>query len=139
SPLALSAGQFVVGTILLSIAAPFVARQPLAVTASVVMAVLALGGLSTGAAYVLNYRLITDEGPTRPCTVTYLIPLVALTLGWLVLGEALTWSILLGAAVVLSGVAVSEGRFHVRAGTSEQGNKRPSVTRAGAAPPVRPP
>jgi hypothetical protein len=31
----------------------------------------------TGAAYVLNYRLITDEGPTATSTVTYLLPVVA--------------------------------------------------------------
>jgi hypothetical protein len=30
---------------------------------------------------VLNYRLITDEGPTATSTVTYLLPVVAVVLG----------------------------------------------------------
>jgi hypothetical protein len=33
-------------------------------TSTVLLSVVALGMLSTGMAYVLNYRLIQDEGPT---------------------------------------------------------------------------
>src|SRR6266540_2734024 len=58
--------------------------------------------LSTGAAYVLNYRLIADEGATVASTVTYLIPIVALLLGAIVLGEPLTWNLFIGAAIVLA-------------------------------------
>ena len=69
-----------------------------------------LGVFSTGFAYVLNYRLIQDEGATAASTVTYLIPVIALVLGAIVLRERLTWDVLVGASVVLAGVALSEGR-----------------------------
>jgi drug/metabolite transporter (DMT)-like permease len=109
-PLALSAGQLTVGAVLLGITAPFVAMEPVRLTASTAAAVLMLGLFSTGVAYVLNYRLIQDEGATSASTVTYLIPVVALALGAIVLGERLTWSLLAGAIIVLTGVALSEGR-----------------------------
>ncbi|HEY5985256.1 MAG TPA: DMT family transporter, partial [Streptosporangiaceae bacterium] len=62
-------------------------------------------------AYVLNYRLIADEGPTAASTVTYLLPVVALTLGIVVLGEAISWTLFAGTALVLLGIATSEGRL----------------------------
>jgi hypothetical protein len=36
-----------------------------------------LGLLRTGAAYVLNYQIITSEGATIASTVTHLLPVVA--------------------------------------------------------------
>jgi drug/metabolite transporter (DMT)-like permease len=77
----------------------------------VIFSVLALGVLSTGIAYVLNYRLIRDEGATAASTASYLVPLVAVVLGVLVTGEPLTWNLLVGVATVLVGVAILEGRL----------------------------
>jgi drug/metabolite transporter (DMT)-like permease len=109
--LVLSTGQMTVGAALLVLAAPVVARDPVTLTPTVVASVLVLGVLGTGVAYVLNYQLISDEGAVAASTVTYLIPLVAIVLGTVVLDEPLTWNLLVGAAIVLVGVAVSEGRF----------------------------
>lgn len=39
---------------------------------------------------MLNYRIITSEGATIASTVTYLLPVVAIVLGVLVLGEHVT-------------------------------------------------
>jgi drug/metabolite transporter (DMT)-like permease len=86
-------------------------RQPVTLTAAVILSVLALGLLGTGAAYVLNYRLIADEGATAASTVTYLLPVVAITLGIIVLGEAISWTLFAGTALVLLGIAISEGRL----------------------------
>lgn len=71
-----------------------------------VLGLLALGVFGTGAAYVLNYRLNQDEGPTVASTVTYLLPVVAVTLGVAVLSEPVTLASLVGAAAILSGVAL---------------------------------
>lgn len=111
SPLTLSAGQLSAGTLMLGLVAPVVARHPVTLTPDVAGSLLALGVLSTGVAYVLNYRLITDEGATAASTVTYLIPVVAVLLGAVVLSEPVTWNLFLGATVVLVGTALSEGRF----------------------------
>jgi drug/metabolite transporter (DMT)-like permease len=63
------------------------------------------------AAYVLNHPLIADEGPTAASTVTYLLPVVALALGIVVLGETISWTLFAGTALILLGIAISEGRL----------------------------
>ena len=59
---------------------------------------------------MLNYRLIHDEGATTASTVTYLLPIVAVTLGAVVLGEPITWNLFAGTIIVLAGVALSQRR-----------------------------
>jgi drug/metabolite transporter (DMT)-like permease len=107
----LSTGQLAAGVALLALVAPVVASDPVSLTPTVLASVLVLGVLGTGVAYVLNYQLIADEGAVAASTVTYLIPVVAVVLGALILNEPLTWNLLLGAVIVLVGVAVAEGRF----------------------------
>jgi drug/metabolite transporter (DMT)-like permease len=128
SALALSTGQMAVGAMLLVLAAPVVVRDPMTLTPTVIASVLVLGVLGTGVAYVLNYRLIADEGAVAASTVTYLIPLVAVVLGALVLDEPVTWNLLVGAAIILVGVAVSEDRLGLgrqwRPGPRESGPER---------------
>jgi drug/metabolite transporter (DMT)-like permease len=63
--------------------------------------------LGTGVAYVLNYQIVTSEGATVAATVTYLLPVVAIVLGVLVLGETVTAGVLAGIALVLAGVALT--------------------------------
>jgi drug/metabolite transporter (DMT)-like permease len=110
-PLVLSSGQMIAGAVLLTLLAPVVARESVALTTSVVTSVLILGVLGTGIAYVLNYRLIADEGATAASTVTYLLPIVAVLLGLVILAEPASWNLAVGGAVVLAGVALSEGRI----------------------------
>jgi drug/metabolite transporter (DMT)-like permease len=113
SALTLSAGQMATGAMLLIPAAPVVVRDQMALTPTVMASILILGVLGTGVAYVLNYRLIADEGALVASTVTYLIPVVAVALGALVLSEPITWNLFVGAALVLLGVAVAEERLGV--------------------------
>jgi drug/metabolite transporter (DMT)-like permease len=75
---------------------------------SVVLSVAALGVLSTGIAYVLNYRLIQDEGPTAASMTNYLTPVVAVLLGIAVVGERLTWNLIIGTAMILVGLWIAE-------------------------------
>jgi drug/metabolite transporter (DMT)-like permease len=63
--------------------------------------------VGTGIAYVLNYRIIRDDGPVLASTVTYLIPLVAVAVGALFLQENIAPTLVLGVVVVLSGVALT--------------------------------
>jgi drug/metabolite transporter (DMT)-like permease len=120
SPLVLSSGQMIAGAVLLTLLAPIVARGSISLTPSVVASVIILGIFGTGLAYVLNYRLIADEGATAASTVTYLLPIVAILLGMLVLAEAASWALLVGGAIILGGVALSEGRLaRPRQGTSQ--------------------
>jgi drug/metabolite transporter (DMT)-like permease len=69
-----------------------------------------LGVVCTGLAYVLYYRLIHRIGAPRAATVTYIIPLFGVLWAWMLLGEALTPSMALAGALILSGVALSQTR-----------------------------
>lgn len=73
------------------------------------LAVLALGIVCTGFAYILYFRLIEQAGPARAVTVTYAVPVFAIVYGALFLGERVTpWMVGCGAVVVL-GTALSSG------------------------------
>lgn len=74
------------------------------------VAIAWLGVLSAGLSYVVFYWLLHEVGPTRVSTVTYTIPVVGVTLGVTVLDEPLTWTLVAGSLLVISGVrAVSRG------------------------------
>ena len=73
------------------------------------LAVLVLGILGTGIAMSFQYDVVRAAGPTVGASVTYLIPIVAVSVGVIFLGERLQWPQLAGAVVVL-GAAVLIGR-----------------------------
>jgi drug/metabolite transporter (DMT)-like permease len=106
---ALSAGQLLWSSAQLGVVTVFVGGAPGALSLDPVLAMLALGVLGTGFAYILNYAVVRLAGATTASTVTYLVPLVSTALGIAVLGEHLVWNQPVGAAVVLASVAFSEG------------------------------
>jgi drug/metabolite transporter (DMT)-like permease len=71
-----------------------------------VLAVLALGVVGTGLAYVLQFDVVRAAGPTVGATVTYLIPVVSVVLGVTLLEESLAWPQLAGAGIVLASAVV---------------------------------
>jgi drug/metabolite transporter (DMT)-like permease len=79
-------------------------------TADALRAAVALGVLCTGVAYLLYFRLITDVGPARALTVTFLIPVFGMLWGAVFLGEAVTAPMLAGGALVLVGTGLILGR-----------------------------
>jgi uncharacterized membrane protein len=99
----LSACQLAAAAVMLAIALAVTGAATPHVTAESVAAIVVLGIVGTGFAYVLNYQIITSEGATAASTVTYLLPVVAIVLGVLVLGESITVTTLAGIALVLAG------------------------------------
>jgi drug/metabolite transporter (DMT)-like permease len=79
--------------------------QPL--TSEIVAAVAMLGIVCTGLAYLLYFRLITDVGPTRALTVTFLIPVFGVLWGRVFLDEKIAWFTLLGSVVTIVGTALA--------------------------------
>jgi drug/metabolite transporter (DMT)-like permease len=73
------------------------------------LAVVAVGVLCTGVAYVLYFKLIEQAGPARALAVTFVVPVFALIYGALFLGEAVTGWMLLCAGVIVIGTALSTG------------------------------
>jgi drug/metabolite transporter (DMT)-like permease len=72
-------------------------------------AVLALGVLCSGIAYLLYFRLIEEVGTTSALTVTFLNPLFGILWGVLFLGEVIGWYTVAGSAIVLVGTALVTG------------------------------
>lgn len=68
----------------------------------------ALGVVCTGLAFLMYYRLIQRIGPARASTVTYLVPVFGALLAWSLLGEPLTWTMLLAGVLILGSVAFSQ-------------------------------
>ncbi len=74
------------------------------------VSVLWLGAIGTGFAYILFFRLLTGWGPTRASLVAYLLPVVAVILGVVVLGESVDAFFVAGAALIVAGVWVVNRR-----------------------------
>jgi drug/metabolite transporter (DMT)-like permease len=73
------------------------------------LALLVLGVVCTGLAYILYFRLIEETGPARALAVTFVVPVFAVLYGVLFLGESVTAWMLVCAAVIVSGTSLSTG------------------------------
>ena len=67
--------------------------------------------LSTALAYMLYFRILATVGATNLLLVTFLLPISALLLGVLALGETITAGALFGMLLVGAGLAAIDGRL----------------------------
>lgn len=112
-PMATAAGQVCASTVLLLplmllVDRPWTVAMPHAATWG---AVLGVGLLSTAQAYVLYFRILAAAGATNLLLVTFLIPVSAILLGALVLGETLLPRHFGGMALIGAGLACIDGRL----------------------------
>jgi drug/metabolite transporter (DMT)-like permease len=75
------------------------------------LAVLGLAALSTALAYIVFFQILRRSGATNVMLVTLLIPVTAILLGWLVLGEPISMREIAGAIVIGSALLVIDGRI----------------------------
>jgi drug/metabolite transporter (DMT)-like permease len=110
-PLVAAAGQLVMATALtLPVAVLATSREGIDLTPRRVLAVCLLGILGTGLAYVLFYRVIGDLGPTMASAVTYLVPVMAVTVGVLFLHEPFHLRLLAGGGLIVGGIVLLNGQ-----------------------------
>lgn len=76
-----------------------------------IAAVLALAVLSTALAYIFFFRILASAGPSNLLLVTFLIPVSAILLASLFLGERLAWTHFAGMALIGLGLAAIDGRL----------------------------
>ncbi len=69
-----------------------------------------LGVVCTGVAYILYFGLLETVGVARTVIVTYLVPVFAMTWGYLFLDEKATLQMLAGAACILCGIGLTTYR-----------------------------
>jgi drug/metabolite transporter (DMT)-like permease len=113
-PLALAAGQLLVAVVLQAAVSPLLEWGAVRLTGRVAAGIVLLGALCTGLAYVLYFRLIADIGATGASAVNYVVPIAAVLVGVVFLGEAVTWNLVAGGIVVLLGMAYAENRLRRR-------------------------
>lgn len=77
-------------------------------------ALLGLALLCTVLAYILYFRLIASAGATNAALVTFLIPISAIAMGVLILGERFAPLQILGALIIGFGLIVMDGRLWTR-------------------------
>jgi len=110
--LRVAAGQLVASTALLApvvvvLDRPWTLAPP---SATAWAALVALAAFSTALGYLLYFRILARVGATNLLLVTFLIPVSAILLGSMVLGEALAACHLAGMAAIALGLAAMDGR-----------------------------
>jgi drug/metabolite transporter (DMT)-like permease len=90
----------------MALATPMPAEVPMVPTG---LAVLGLGIVCSGVAYLIYFRLIADFGGVSALTVTFLIPVFGTLWGAWLLDEPVTWTTVGGGLLVLLGTALVTG------------------------------
>jgi drug/metabolite transporter (DMT)-like permease len=74
------------------------------------LAIVGSAALSTALAYIIFFWILRRAGSTNVMLVTLLIPVTAILLGYLVLGEAISLREIVGAVVIGSALLIIDGR-----------------------------
>ena len=109
TPLALATGVLVMGTIQTAPIALVTGVMIAPIQTSTVIAMLALGCLGSGIAYILNFQVLGRADATTASTVTYIPPLIAVMIGALFLDEHITWNQPVGGVLLIVGAATAQG------------------------------
>jgi drug/metabolite transporter (DMT)-like permease len=88
-----------------------------------IVAILWLGILGSGVAYLAFFRILQEAGATRTTLVAYLLPVVGIAMGT-IRGEAITIERIVGTALIVGGIALVN--------SASIGRWRQSVTREPA-------
>jgi drug/metabolite transporter (DMT)-like permease len=88
--------------------------ETLAPAPEAIVAVVWLGILGSGVAYLCYFFVLQHWGATRTSMVAYVLPVVGIALGTLILNDPLTINRIAGTALVLCGIALVNGGPAVR-------------------------
>ena len=115
----LTAAAIVMLPLVLLFEPPWLAAAP---SPAAWLSLAALALFCTSLAYILYFRLLASAGATNSLLVTFLIPVTAILLGALFLGERLEPRSFAGMALIAAGLAAIDGRLF-RRGASESKEK----------------
>ncbi len=104
----LVAGQMTFGFIPLLIVGWIVEGSPFQLhwTPQAAGSLVYLAVIGSVIAFLLYYWLVKKIDVTKTMLISLVTPVVALLIGWLVRGEALSWRLALGSAAILSGIGM---------------------------------
>ena len=112
-PVVAAAGQVTASSLVLAPIAIYIDR-PFSLEIpgiEVITSIIGLAILSTAVAYILYFRILASAGATNLLLVTFLIPISAILLGSLVLGESLELIHYIGMALIGFGLSAIDGRL----------------------------
>lgn len=112
APMTTAAGQVIASSVIL-LPLMLVIDRPWTLPApgpATVLALIGVAAISTALAYVLYFRILATAGATNLLLVTFLIPVSAILLGILFLGEVLEARHLAGMVLIGLGLAALDGR-----------------------------
>ncbi|MBP8932554.1 MAG: DMT family transporter, partial [Paracoccus sp.] len=112
SPMSTATGQ-VIASSLIMLPLVMVVDRPWTLAMpgmSAIAALIGVAAISTALAYVLYFRILATAGATNLLLVTFLIPVSAILLGTLFLGEVLLPRQIAGMALIGAGLAAIDGR-----------------------------
>jgi drug/metabolite transporter (DMT)-like permease len=111
-PMHVASGQLIMSTVLLLPTVLIFSRPSALLTASgpALGALLGLALLCSALAYAIYFRLIARAGATNALLTTFLVPISAIVMGVVLLGESVTPRQLAGMAAILVGIAAIDGR-----------------------------
>jgi len=111
-PVVVSAGMLCASTVMM-LPVALVVEQPwhLAPGAAAWAALFGLAAISTALAYIIYFRVLAVAGATNILLVTFLIPVSAIFLGVLLLGERPGWNAFGGMALIFTGLVAIDGRL----------------------------
>jgi drug/metabolite transporter (DMT)-like permease len=112
APAVISASILLISTLIMVPLAVAVDRPWMlpAPSAAVITATIALAAISTAAAYLIYFRVLARAGATNLLLVTFLIPVSAILLGAMFLGETLAVRHFAGMGAIALGLAAIDGR-----------------------------
>ena len=106
-PLLIASGTMAGGALVMAPILIFSGSSLSGVSQDAWLAIILLGVVSTGIAYILFYRLIDNIGPIKAMMVTYLIPIFGVLFGHIFLAEQVYLNMLFGGLLILIGVLLN--------------------------------
>lgn len=110
-PMVFTAGMLTTAALILTPLALMVEGLPEIASGRATWAMLYVGLVPTGLAFLLRVVLIQSAGPVFMSLVAYIVPLWAVLLGVFFLGETLEPNTYIAAAIILSGVGLTQLRL----------------------------
>ena len=107
SPVAITAGSLIIASIIMLPIAVYEFPYGKTISLTAWVSVICIGVFSTAIALIFMNQLIKSIGPMRATSITLVIPIFAIILGYLLLGEALDTPAIIGSVVILFGTYLS--------------------------------
>ncbi|MBK3393510.1 EamA family transporter [Psychrobacter sp. M9-54-1] len=107
SPVAITAGSLIIASIIMLPIAVYEFPYGKTISLTAWTSVICIGVFSTAIALIFMNQLIKSIGPMRATSITLVIPIFAIILGYLLLGEALDTPAIIGSMVILFGTYLS--------------------------------